>query len=114
MASLPPPALTPPTPPPARIVAEGSDLAGLIHVRLEAAPGTAGVNTFEVLVTDEEGDLHEGVTGVRLSFRLPSRPDVAPPSSSSTRAEGGVWRGGRSEPLGGGRVGRRRPGPPRR
>ncbi|MGH2723924.1 MAG: copper resistance CopC/CopD family protein [Actinomycetota bacterium] len=91
MAGLPPPAQAPPPVAPARVVAEGSDPAGLLHVRLTATPGTAGVNRFDVRVTDGEGEPVDA-TGVRLSFSLPSRPDIAPSELDLESVGQAAWR----------------------
>jgi copper transport protein len=91
MAGLPPPAQAPPTPRPAQVVAVGEDLAGTLHVRLTVSPGTAGVNRFDVVVSDADGEPADA-TGVQLSFSLPSRPDIARSELDLQTAGTGAWR----------------------
>lgn len=92
MAGLPPPAQAPEAPGPARVVAQGSDPAGLLNVGLAASPGTAGFNRFDVRIRDEEGESVDA-TGVRLSFSLPSRPEIARTELDLQRTDDGTWRG---------------------
>lgn len=92
MAGLPPPAQTSASSAPARVVAQGSDPAGLLNVRLLATPGTAGINRFDVRVADRE-DEPVDATGVRLSFALPSRPEIAPSELDLKAAGPGTWSG---------------------
>jgi nitrogen fixation protein FixH len=92
MAALPPPAQTPEAAGPGRVVAEGSDPAGLLHVRLTASPGTPGINRFEVRITDDEGEPVDAA-GVRLSFSLPSRPEIARTQLDLQARGGGTWQG---------------------
>jgi copper transport protein len=92
LAGLPPPAQAPPTPAPARVVADGSDPAGLIQLRLVASPGTAGINRFDARITDAEGEPLDA-TGVQLTFSLPSRPDIASSELDLEMVRPGQWRG---------------------
>ena len=92
MAGLPPPAQTPAAAEPARIVAAGSDPAGLLNVRLTATPGTAGINRFDVRVADRDGEPVEA-TGVQLSFAMPSRPQIEGSELDLRSAGPGAWSG---------------------
>jgi copper transport protein len=92
MAGLPPPAQAPAPAPPARVVARGSDPAGLLQVRLTATPGTAGINRFDARLTDDEGEPVDA-TGMQLSFSLPSRPEIAPSELDLEGVDPGAWRG---------------------
>ncbi|MDP8956525.1 MAG: copper resistance protein CopC [Actinomycetota bacterium] len=92
MAGLPPPAQTSAAREPARVVAQGSDPAGTLNVRLTATPGTAGINRFDVRVSDEDGEPVDS-SGIRLSFAMPSRPDIARSELDLERAGPGLWRG---------------------
>jgi nitrogen fixation protein FixH len=92
MAGLPPPAQAPAAPAPARVVAQGSDPAGLLNVRLIAAPGTAGINGFDVRLSNREGEPVDA-TGVQLSFAMPSRPEIEASELDLRAAGPGTWRG---------------------
>ena len=92
LAGLPPPAQTPASAAAARVVAQGSDPAGLLNVRLTATPGTAGINRFDVRVSDPDGEPVEA-TGVQLSFAMPSRPEIESSELDLRAAGGGAWRG---------------------
>ncbi len=92
MAGLPPPAQSPEAPRPARVVAEGSDLAGTLNIRLTVSPGTAGINRFDLRVSDAEGEPVDA-TGVQLTFVLPSRTDIASSELDLELVGPGAWRG---------------------
>jgi copper transport protein len=77
--------LTPPTsaggaPPPVAqpIVATGHDFGTSVRARLVVTPGAAGLNTFDLALTDYDSGAPVDASAVRLRFQLQSEPGVAP------------------------------------
>ena len=71
--------------------AEGSDFGTTVRVRLTASPGTPGFNVFRASLTAfDTGAALDGRT-VRLSFRLPSRPDVGASELALAPLGGGAY-----------------------
>ncbi len=69
LTSLPPGGVEEAEPPPrAAVVAEGSDFATTVRVRLEASPGAAGPNAFTADVTDYDSGEPADVDAVTLRF----------------------------------------------
>jgi putative copper export protein/methionine-rich copper-binding protein CopC len=54
----------------------GSDYGTTVRLRLTVSPGAVGSNEFQVRVTDFDTGAPVEVTAVRLSFKMPARPDV--------------------------------------
>ena len=72
----------------------GSDYGTTIRVTLHVMPGTVGTNEFDVIVDDyDTGKPLAGVTGVSLSFSMPSQPGVNSSTLQLTRAGEGSWQG---------------------
>jgi copper transport protein len=75
-------------PPP--VVVSGHDFADTVAVRLTVAPGTAGFNRFEALVTDPDTGKRLRAS-VDLSFSLPARADLGTSTLALTRQPDGTY-----------------------
>lgn len=104
--------LTPPTsassnqaPPPQPIVATGNDFGTSVRARLVASPGAAGVNTFDLALSDYDSGEPFAASGAALRFQLVSQEGVpastlqlAPTGPGRFSASGsnlsidGIWR----------------------
>jgi copper transport protein len=85
----------PPAPPqrPPAIVADGSDFATTMRVRLTASPGTPGPNDFDVRVTDYDSGEDVVATAVQLTFEPVGRPQVNASSLDLRQSGSGSWIG---------------------
>ncbi len=91
LTSLPPEPPAAPTPaPPQRIVAEGSDFATTMRLRLTVAPGEPGPNRFELRVLDYDTGDPLTVDRAALRFDTPTRPDL-PTSRLELASRGDGW-----------------------
>jgi hypothetical protein len=54
----------------------GSDFGTTVRLRLVLSPGAVGSNDFQVRVTDFDTGAPVQVSAVRLTFKLPARPDI--------------------------------------
>jgi copper transport protein len=54
----------------------GADFGTTVLLRLTASPGAVGNNEFQVRVTDFDTGAPVHATSVKLSFKLPARPDI--------------------------------------
>jgi copper transport protein len=81
----------PATPP--QVEATGNDYATTIRVKLVATPGTPGPNRFRATVTDYDSGDPFPARRVRLSFSLPSRPDLGESTVDLARGGDGAWSG---------------------
>jgi copper transport protein len=78
LTSLPPePSGPAPTPAAARIVAEGSDFATTMRIRLIVSPGSPGPNRFDLRIADFDSGEPLPVDRASLRLDTPSRPEVA-------------------------------------
>lgn len=91
LTSLPPepPEPTAP-PPPQRLVAEGSDFATTMRLRLTVTPGEPGSNRFALQVLDYDTGEPLAVDRATLRFDTPSRPQI-PTSRLELTADGDLW-----------------------
>jgi copper transport protein len=76
MAGLAPPAQVAVAAAPANVVAEGTDFARTVDVRLTVTPGTPGLNRFDVRLERSQTREPMEADQVVLRFSLPDRPDV--------------------------------------
>ena len=76
-----------------QVVVSGADYATTVRVKLSVTPGTVGANAFVAQVTDYSSGKTAAVSGVKLEFSLPSRPDVGPSTLVLRQAADGTWRG---------------------
>ena len=92
LAGLPPPddARAGAAPPAPQVVAEGSDFATSVRVRLTVAPGRPGVNAFSASIVDFDSGAPIDAERVRVRASLAERPELDP-VEIGLRPDGGVW-----------------------
>ncbi|HYM84860.1 MAG TPA: copper resistance protein CopC [Candidatus Dormibacteraeota bacterium] len=104
LVNVPPPieaASGPPAPP--GIVADASDFATTVRLRLVVTPGSAGQDTFRATVTDYDSGEAVQAKAVVLRFTYPSRPGIGASTLTLAPAGDGTFAGsGANLSLGGG------------
>lgn len=91
LTSLPPePPRAPAPPAPQRLVAEGSDFATTMRLRLTVTPGEPGPNRFDLQVLDYDTGEPLAVDRAALRFDTPSRPRI-PTSRLELASDGDRW-----------------------
>ncbi len=75
------------------LVVSGADFATTVRLRLEATPGQVGLNTFRATLTDYDTGSPVDASALRLSFSLPSRPDLGASTLALKRTSAGVFDG---------------------
>ncbi|HXX38670.1 MAG TPA: copper resistance protein CopC [bacterium] len=73
------------------LVAIGHDFGTSVRLRLEVAPGTAGLNHFAARVTDYDTQRPVNVAAVTLTFTKPDRPDIGPSTLDLRRRPDGTY-----------------------
>jgi copper transport protein len=84
------PAVTPGSAP---LVASGSDFATTVRLKLEVSPGVVGLNTFRATLVDYDTGKPIDASALRLSFSIPSRPDLGASTLTLTNSGNGVFTG---------------------
>jgi copper transport protein len=79
------------TPEPLRII--GSDYGTTLRLVLTVSPGVVGSNVFSARVTDYDTGAPVPATAIRLTFRLPARPDIGSSTLELQRQDPGVFAG---------------------
>jgi nitrogen fixation protein FixH len=77
---------------PQRIVANGSDFATTVRVKLTVSPGAVGTNTYAARVTDYDTGKPVDANSVELQFSFPGNPNVSS-TLDLKRAAAGTWTG---------------------
>jgi copper transport protein len=78
---------------PASLEVTSSDFGTTVRLRLTASPGTVGANEFRASLTDYDTGAPVDATAVRLSFSLPSRPDIGSSTLELARQATGAFVG---------------------
>lgn len=78
---------------PRSVTVAGSDYGTSVRIRLQANPGTAGPNRFDVTVADYDSAAPLPAQDVSLRFQLTNRPDVAAATLTLVRDPDTHWRG---------------------
>jgi copper transport protein len=78
-------------PTPAPLVIAGSDFATTVRLELTVSPGIVGSNEFSARVTDFDTGVAVNATAVRLTFTLPSRPDIGSSTLDLQRKAAGIF-----------------------
>jgi copper transport protein len=78
---------------PAPLEVSGSDFGTTVHLRLTVSPGIVGSNEFLARLTDYDTGAAVNASAVRLTFRLPARPDVGASTLELNRESAGVFAG---------------------
>ena len=78
---------------PSPLEVSGADFATTVRLRLAVSPGIVGSNEFLARLTDYDTGAAVDATAVRLTFRLPARPDVGASTLDLVRQSAGVFAG---------------------
>ena len=71
----------------------GADFGTTVRLRLTVSPGIVGSNEFLARLTDYDTGAAVNASAVRLTFRLPSRPDVGASTLDLVQQSAGVFAG---------------------
>ncbi len=78
---------------PVPLLVTGSDYGTTLRLVLAISPGIVGSNEFSVRITDYDTGTPVPATAVRLTFKLPQRPDIGSSTLELLQAAPGVFAG---------------------
>jgi copper transport protein len=78
---------------PSPLEVSGADFATTVRLRLAVSPGIVGSNEFLARLTDYDTGAVVDASAVRLTFRMPARPDIGNSTLNLARQSAGVFAG---------------------